>query len=317
MRATRVGIVGAGAVGARHARVLASLTGVEVAAVADRDPARAHAVAADHGARVCAGHDDLLKVPDLAAVYVCVPPFAHGEVERAILEAGLPLFVEKPLAADLETAEQLAEAVERAGVVTATGYHWRHLDTLALARSLLAERPARLLQAAWVGRQPDPPWWSRRSGSGGQVVEQATHVVDVLRVLGGEVTAVEARAISADRPDSIDLAAVASLRFSNGAVGTVTCSCLASSLHRARVEAVADGLVLQVSETELTVTDAAGSWTRAAGVDPRLEVDRAFIAALRGEHEPNLVPYAEALRTHRLACAVQRSADEGRAMALA
>jgi predicted dehydrogenase len=315
---TRVGLVGAGAVGARHARVLTGIPGVELVAVADADTARAHDLAARHGGRVCASHEELLAHDGLDAVYVCVPPFAHGAIERAVLAAGLALFVEKPLAADLETAEALAEDVEAAGVVTGTGYHWRCLDTLAEARDLLAARPPALLQATYVGPRPPAPWWSRRSGSGGQLVEQATHLLDVLRVLAGEVDAVDARAMRSDLEDDVDDATVATLRYAGGAVGTVSCSSLAPATHRAVVEVVADGLVLELTETELTVTDGDGRRARAARVDPREEVDRAFVAAVRGEPDGGVrVPYEEALRTHRLACALQRSADEGRAMALA
>jgi predicted dehydrogenase len=317
VQVVRVGLVGAGAVGARHARVLGGLPGVQVVAIADTDTARARELAAHHDARVCAGHEELLGARDVDAVYVCVPPFAHGEIERAVLGAGLALFVEKPLAADLETAEELCEVVERAGVVTGTGYHWRCLDTLEEARGLLAERPALLLRASCVGPRPAVPWWSRRTGSGGQLVEQATHVLDVLRVLAGEPVRVEASAAARGDPVDVDDAVAATVRFAAGAVASVACSPLAAGPHHVGVDAVADGLVLELTETELTVADAGGRRTRRAQVDPRLEVDRAFIAAVRGEGDGVRVPYAEALRTHRLACALQRSADEGTAMALA
>jgi myo-inositol 2-dehydrogenase/D-chiro-inositol 1-dehydrogenase len=320
MKAMRVGVVGAGAVGARHARVLGRLPGVRLAAVADTDTARARALAADLGARVCGDHEELLDVGALDAVYVCVPPFAHGEIERAVLAAGHAMFVEKPLAADLETAEEISDLVERAGVVTGTGYHWRCLDTLQEARALLAERPPLLLQASYVGPRPSALWWSRRSGSGGQLVEQATHVLDVVRVLAGEVVRVEAAAsgrIDRDPTSDVDEAGVATLRFASGAVGAVVCSSLAAAPYRAGVEAIADGLVVELTETELAVVDGRGRRSRRARVDPRLEVDRAFIEAVRGGVDGVRVPYAEALHTHRLACALQRSADEGTSMSLA
>jgi predicted dehydrogenase len=320
--ATRVGIVGAGAVGARHARVLAGLPDAEVVAVADPERERAEALAAEHGARAHAGHEELLAAERLDAVYVCVPPFAHGAAERAVLAAGLALFVEKPLAADLATAEAIAADVERAGVVTGTGYHWRCLDTVDEARALLEGRPPRLVTATWVDKRPPPPWWARRALSGGQVVEQTTHVLDVVRALAGEVAEVAALADRRPRPEDaeadVDDATVATLRFASGALGTVVTTSLAATKHRAGVEVVADGLVAELTETELTVTDGDGRRTRSATVDPREAVDAEFVAAVRaGAPDRVRVPYAEALRTHRLACAIGAAAGGGRAVRLA
>ena len=102
---------------------------------------------------------------------MCVPPFAHGELELDLVQRGLPFFVEKPLAADLETAELIAAAVRSGGLTTAVGYHWCQLDTVQEARRLVADNPPRLAVGQRWDTTPPPPWWRRRDGSGGQVVE--------------------------------------------------------------------------------------------------------------------------------------------------
>jgi myo-inositol 2-dehydrogenase / D-chiro-inositol 1-dehydrogenase len=132
----RVGLVGAGGVGARHARTLAGFEDVDLVAICDPVARSAEVLAGDVAAR---------HVPDLAglltlgldAVWLCVPPFAHGDLELSVVRAALPFFVEKPLAADLSVAEHVAAEVSAAGLPTATGYHWRHLDTVGRARSAL------------------------------------------------------------------------------------------------------------------------------------------------------------------------------------
>jgi myo-inositol 2-dehydrogenase/D-chiro-inositol 1-dehydrogenase len=111
MTTTRIGLIGAGGVAARHARVLSALPGVLISGVTDVLPEAAERLAGQHGARVYASTGDLLADgPD--AVYVCVPPFAHGDAERAVLAAGLPMFVEKPIAINHGIAAEIAALVE-------------------------------------------------------------------------------------------------------------------------------------------------------------------------------------------------------------
>src|SRR4051794_20219317 len=103
MAATRVGLIGAGGVAQRHARVLSGLPDVQLAGVTDVLPAAAERLAGQYGARAVPDVDALLA-EGIDAAYVCVPPFAHGPAERAVIAAGLPLFVEKPIAIDMDVA---------------------------------------------------------------------------------------------------------------------------------------------------------------------------------------------------------------------
>ncbi|WP_073417942.1 Gfo/Idh/MocA family protein [Geodermatophilus nigrescens] len=309
--ALRVGLVGAGGVGARHGRTLTGLDDVELVGVADAVPAAARALAGELG--VPALEPDELLRSRLDAVWLCVPPFAHGELELAVVRAGLPLFVEKPLGAGLAVAEEVAAAVAAAGVPTATGYHWRHLDTVAAAREVCAAHPPRLVSATWLDKVPPPAWWSRADRSGGQVVEQATHVLDLARLLAGEVAEVQAvRAPSSDPGRDVDDATAAVLRFASGAVGTLAAACAQPAKTRAGLELSCAGAAVELTETALTVTTAEGADRREPAVDARLAVDRAFVDLLTGgPRADGLVDYAEALRTHRVAVAVAESARTG------
>jgi predicted dehydrogenase len=280
-----VGLVGAGNVAQRHARVLSQFDDVELVGVADLVPEVSRRLAGQYGVRAFAEVAALLEA-DLDAVYVCVPPFAHGPVEEAVIAAGLPMFVEKPIAADLETAARIASLVAERGTLTSVGHHW----------------------------------WCRRDESGGPVIEQAAHVLDLTRLLAGEVTQVTAYGDGWPPPvDGADIDAVtaAALRFTSGAVGTLTSACVLLWKHCAELEILADGLALRIGEDELVIRE--GNREDRFPGDPeaaRVAVDRAFVDAVRGVGDDIRVPYAEALRTHRLACAVAESAATGSAMRL-
>jgi predicted dehydrogenase len=315
MTMLRIGMIGAGAVATRHADTIAGFPDVRLVAVADEVAERASALAGRYGAAAYDGHDPMLEREELDAVYVCVPPYAHGAPELAVIGAGLPMFVEKPLAADLATAEMLAARVEAAGLVTATGYHWRAMDTTERAAGLLNGHPVRLAVGSWLGRVAPPAWWTSRALSGGQTVEQVTHVLDTLRHLVGEVTqvsALAARVHPATAAADIDQVAVASLRFASGALGTLATTNLLDWHDDIGVRLITEGLAIELTETELVVRDGNGLQRWPDSGEAKASTDRDFLDAVQGGPDRIRVPYAEAMRTHRLTCAVARSAAEGR-----
>jgi len=317
----RIGFVGAGGIAARHVGVLTGMEDVAIVGIADPEFARATGLAQGLGARAYNSHAELLAEESLDAVYICVPPFAHGELESAALAAGLPFFVEKPLSLDMASAERIARKVEERGIVTAVGYHWRYLDTVEEARGLLAGNPAALVNGYWLDRTPPPQWWWRQDRSGGQIVEQATHVVDLARHLVCEVTEVYAQgAHTAERQDfaglDIATATAVSLRFASGAVGTLSATCLLGWAHRTGLHLYCDRLAIELSDREIMVDVGRGRPVRHAEGDPVEREDRDFLDAVRGLPNRIRCPYGEALRTHRVALAIARSAMTGQPVAI-
>ena len=317
----RVGIVGAGVIAERHGNVLNALPGVQVTGVTDLLVERAEALAAALGSRTYPDARALVLGGDLDALWVCTPPFARGEPELLAAEHGIPLFVEKPVAHDLATAEAIAATVEASGIPTAVGYHWRHLDTVAEAQRLLAGRTPGLVAGRWFDKVPvTASWWARRASSGGQLVEQATHLVDLARYLVGEVERVSAlgAAVGHTGPDGdIDEASAAILGFRCGAVGTLSATCLFDHKRATMLEVVTPGLGVELSELELVVHENGGNRVVTPAVDAKVEVDRDFVEVVRGRRPRARTTYADALATHRVACALADSAAEGAPVVLA
>ncbi|MGI8653338.1 MAG: Gfo/Idh/MocA family protein [Geodermatophilaceae bacterium] len=316
----RIGMIGAGGVAARHAQVLTGFPDARVVAIGDLDAARATALADTCGAKAYADPGKMLDDEKPDAVYICVPPFAHGLPELACVSRGIPFFVEKPLSVELAVAEQIEAAVRDAGLITATGYHWRYSDIVTEAAQILAKHCPRVVIGSWLDKVPPVPWWVQRDRSGGQVVEQLTHVLDLLRALVGEVQSVQASSSRAPRPEhpdsDIDDVTVATLQMVGGALGTLTASSLLRHKHRAGLEIIADGLALELTETELRISTNTSPVTRSPGNDPKFDVDRAFVDAVSGRGDDVRAPYAEALQTHRLGLAIAESAATGRPVSL-
>jgi len=134
----RLAVVGAGAFGEHHARVLGGMAGVELVAVADPNLERAQQVAGRFGAQAVADYRDVIGRVDAATV--AVPTVLHVEIAEALLRGGLDVLVEKPMAADLEGADRLVSAARERDRVLAVG-HLERFNPAVEAASRLARMP--------------------------------------------------------------------------------------------------------------------------------------------------------------------------------
>ncbi|MFC4011718.1 Gfo/Idh/MocA family oxidoreductase [Nonomuraea purpurea] len=196
---------------------------------------------------------------------------------------------------------------------SAVGHHWRYLDIIGQAHDLLAGRPVHLALGHWLDKVPPVAWWLDPAMSGGQIVEQAVHVLDLARLLVGEVSMVHAVPAQTTSDGQVDRATAAVMRFAGGASGLLATSCLLTQKHRVGLEVCADGIALELSETRLLVD---GQRVIEDEGRAKTRVDRAFIDAVQGKDADVRVPYREALRTHRLALALAQSAAERRPVLL-
>lgn len=312
----RLGLIGAGWIAGLHLEALDRLARTELAGVVSGTGAGAATLAARWGGRVYEDLDRMLDDvrPDVA--YVCVPPFRAVAIGERLVERGIPFLTEKPLAADDAAGpERLATAIERANLVVAVGYHLRALDIMPEVRDRLASRPPAMIEARWLGGTPPPAWWGRTAHGGGQVIEQATHLYDLARLLMGEATVVGAASTREVAPasDTIDVAdaTAAVLRFESGAVGSfATTRVLLTNV--VRVELASDGLLTVLTKGDrgqgdwhATFDDGGSLVERHAERDPYEIQAAAFLDAVEAR-EPGRVlsTYADALKTDRLTRAV-------------
>jgi myo-inositol 2-dehydrogenase/D-chiro-inositol 1-dehydrogenase len=182
----RVGVIGAGAMGADHVRTLATtVAAARVTRVFDMDSARAGAVAAGAGALVAAGSAELIGADDVDAVVVASPDRTHAELVLACLQRGKPVLCEKPLAADAPTAMQLVDAEIATGRrLVQVGFMRRYDPGFLELRSVLASGAlgqARIVHA--VHRNASS---STSTDDSGLVTGSMIHELDTLPWLLGQ-----------------------------------------------------------------------------------------------------------------------------------
>ena len=319
MAATRVGIIGSGWIAGVHLRALSGFDDVKVVGIASRNPVSAGPLAESAGARVYSDYRSMLDGAELDAVFVCLAPYANCEPALAVAERGIALFAEKPLGVDEDWPARIAKAVHEKDIVSCVGYQWRYLEVVDRARELLEGRPPQLVVGSWLGDTPGPEWWHRKDQSGGQIVEQATHVFDLARYLVGEMEPIAAVGHRVPRPaypdsDILDVTET-SVRFASGAIGSFSTTSLLASTHRVELDMISDGmaLTLEVLNHRLVVRLGTETTTLAPPSEfdtPYQLQNRAFIDAVQGKPNRIRSPYDDSLLTHHLTLAASRLANE-------
>ena len=206
-------VVGVGQLGSRHARVFSELDGAELVGVADSNLERARGVAANCGVRAVADFRELVK--DVRAFSVAVPTVDHEAVTLELLEAGIHVLVEKPIASTRAQAERMTKAADARGLRLAVGHTERHNPAV---EALLSQRKdPRFIEVHRLAS------FSPRSLDIDVVLDLMIHDLDVVMTLvGREVASLEAVGVPVLTP-RVDIAN-ARLRFEGGAVANITAS---------------------------------------------------------------------------------------------
>ena len=219
----RIAVVGVGHLGRHHARILATLPGVELVAVVDTNQARAADVAAASGTVPFHDYRELSGRVD--AVTVAVPTELHRDIAMPLLAAGVHVLVEKPMARGVAEADDMVQAAAKADVVLAVGQTERFNPAVAAARAMLAD--PRFIEVHRLGTFPE------RSLDIDVVFDLMIHDVDVvLSIVKSEVEAIEAVGVPV-LTGRVDIAN-ARLKFRNGCIANLT----ASRISRERVRKI-------------------------------------------------------------------------------
>jgi predicted dehydrogenase len=209
----RVGVVGIGEFGRNHARVYGEVPGAELVGVYDKDPARAAQVAAEFRTRALASIEELRGLAD--AVSVAVPTLEHSTVGCTLMQMGLDVLVEKPMAHNLAEADELLGAAKKFGRILQVG-HVERFNPAVLAVEPILNRPL-FFEVHRLGV------FTARSLDVDVIYDVMIHDLDILLTLVREpVTEVKAVGIPV-LTDKVDIAH-ARLEFAGGAVANVTAS---------------------------------------------------------------------------------------------
>ncbi|MDR2528909.1 MAG: Gfo/Idh/MocA family oxidoreductase [Synergistaceae bacterium] len=320
MNKLKVAVLGGGWFGQFHLDNLLKMEDVEVAAFATGNVERlARLSVKEPRARAYSDQRDLIaQERDLDALIVCVPPDRHDGIEHLAARNGINLYMEKPLGVDLKEVLACEKAISESGIVCAVGYQTRYNPQVDEMKARFDNDEIGVAAAKWIGVTPQTPWWRIKARSGGQFVEQATHMVDLLRYFFGDVESVySARRFGLLRgvPDyDVEDASATVLVFESGLLATVTCGCFVDPKEgksEVRIEMYGKRQRFVYEwDTMVRWENRRESSVRCFGNEFHFPALRTFLDAARAKDASKIrSPYADAVKTFKTTWAANLSME--------
>ncbi|HOT51028.1 MAG TPA: Gfo/Idh/MocA family oxidoreductase [Candidatus Hydrogenedentes bacterium] len=337
--AVRIGFIGAGGNANWHMDMLRDVPDAKVVAVTDLAFDKAKTAAEKHGAKPYASHKIMLEEEKLDCCYISVPPYQHGEPEIDVIHKGLPFFVEKPLATTWDLATDIADRIEKRGIGTCVGYQIRYLDIMDRAKEMLDGAFVNMVQGHYVCGAIGG-WYTRLALSGGQITEQATHMLDLMRFLLGDVewvcaTKRQGAVVTADKLEASALgkgsvssqtaglqlheyniwdATTLLMQFESGIPGVFVCSCQVNYMFEVLLDVFTTDFRLKIDYEKMSIIRKSGgeTTTEVIRADTSPKIDATFVNAVKtGDFSKVRSNYADAMKSLAVSLAAVESAETG------
>jgi predicted dehydrogenase len=334
------GIVGGGMIGAVQAAAIEQLNGARLLAVCGRDAQRTREFAARFGATGYTDYEAFLRHPGVQIVNVCTPSGTHAEVGIRAAEAGKNVLVEKPIEINLQQADALIAACDRAGVKLGVIFQSRFLPAVQRIKQAIDEgRLGHLMIGdAYVKWYRAPEYYAPGSwrgtlamDGGGALINQAVHTVDLLRWMMGPIETAFAMGAALRYPHiEAEDTLVGSVRFQNGALGVIQATTSAKPGFKRRLEisgergtVILDGDAISVwaidgEEADLgegeQLTDGSANPAAISNEGHRRQIEDMMRAVAEGRAP--MVDGHEGRKSLELIVALYQSANEGRPITL-
>jgi Predicted dehydrogenases and related proteins len=192
MKPLRTAILGCGHFARKHVVRLAALEEISLVGFCDElfESADTYNQEFAQGkGRVFTDYEQLFTELELDLAYICLPPFAHGNEVELACHYGVNLLIEKPIALNMDLARRMAKQVRESGIKCQVGFMYRFGKAALWLKNYLQQRPSderAFMTARYACNSLHSWWWRDRAKSGGQLVEQVIHIIDLTRFFLGE-----------------------------------------------------------------------------------------------------------------------------------
>jgi len=340
----RLGLIGAGVIGARHLGAMDAVDGVQLVGIADPTPA-AKAIADERGVSCFPDTQALLAEMKPDGVIICTPTEHHLTPSLQALDAGVHVLIEKPICATVTEAEQIVAKSKASNRHVLVAHQRRYYPQVHKAREIIQSGqlgPLVAVSGQWTLRKPDnyydPDW--RKRWQAGPIVTNLIHDMDSTRYICGEIESISGETSNSVLGYEKEDAAAIIIRFKSGALGSFILSDQTTSpwsWEMALGENISipptgqnamrfmgreaslefPNLVLWKNETQPHdwTSPVTGEPLSITAEDPYIVQMRHFSAVIRGEESPR-IDAADATRTLAATVAVLEAAQSGQRVTL-
>jgi len=228
----RTAILGCGGFAHRHAYTLQLLKDdFDMVAFCNRTVEKAAAFSEKYTngqARIFSDHLEMFDQVPLDVVVISLPPYAHSDQVEIAANQGVHVFIEKPIALTSEQGWRMVNAAEKAGIVTQVGFMFRFGEAIEHLKEMINSGeagPVGLMSARYFCNSLHSSWWRKRELSGGQLVEQVIHMVDLMRFLMGDAVTAYSRQQNIFHQDiddyTVEDVSATIFTFPNGGLGVI------------------------------------------------------------------------------------------------
>jgi myo-inositol 2-dehydrogenase/D-chiro-inositol 1-dehydrogenase len=325
----KIGLIGCGGISNAHRGAMANIEHAQFVAFCDIIVAMAErAQQAEGRGKAYPSIEAMLDAEALDGVVICTRPSARTEPIAAAAARGLPILCEKPPAADLETARRTEQVIRQHDASVSIAFLFRYFTIVDELRRIIADRPVAYVQSRYLGQVVTPDaidqglWYLIKEKSGGMIVDQGIHNLDLIRFLFGDVNQVSAEggfrlSSRSDRNTAEDTAVIQFVTDSG--VYASHAHCWGADRWDNQIEVVGAGfdLVLNLNKNILT-GHVDGEAVSFEGKVNGMELEqRAWLDAIK-TNNPALIrcTHADAVGSLALALAINRSIETGRCEAV-
>ena len=248
LKPVRFGIIGCGSASIPVCEAMIASPLTELTAVYDLNPDLANDISQRFRARVSESLDELTTDPNVDAVYIAIPHYLLATLTCKVLEAGKHVLTEKPAAISLEEIDQVISLAAERQLTLGVFYEMRYAPAHAIAREFieagvigsivgiqiqtLIDKPLTYWQLGYTGRSLNPWRGIKAQAGGGVVLMNTSHLLDALfHITGLKVVRVSAEAGNLVSNVEVEDMAAATLRFNNGAIGSLIAGAHISGAH--------------------------------------------------------------------------------------
>lgn len=228
----RFGLIGCGKIANKHSEVLNALEGASIESFCDLDIEKASALSKKFGNHSFASIEKMMEGPDLDTLVVLTPSGLHAENIKSLAKYKKNIIVEKPLALKLSDIQDIKDLVKQQGISLTVVKQNRFNKPIVLLKDLLAQNTLGdlflgTIRVRWSRDQNyynEGDWRGTWKNDGGVMTNQASHHVDMLQWLMGDVESIFARANTVVAQIEAEDTAIVSLKFKNGSFGVIEAS---------------------------------------------------------------------------------------------